>query len=423
VTAPTEVLSYIQTALTSGQTSAVLTQNANGTWAISVDIGPGKSYLTLPLLQGNEGTAGQSAFPLMPMMDIYDSNADLPAIGTLTNTVADIGKFWIIYQLDEQGQCTSTGAYIWFGTEYRFLPFGSQGPEGAYPVIVPLVELLEPERFSQPVVNEGSTGAPNNPYLLTMELSIPQGPQGPSCPLGEMFDVDEAIPPLQGQFLAATSSTVTIDDVEMAVWSPADVGTLPLMPYSVPQSAFVSTLGITFDSIVTIAAFTVPPQPFPWKPVIFGQIQMWEFDIPTLQSILQGGIRGLLADIEGLVPFQVGIEVMLGSPTGTMIGRGFGNSLTGAVTIMPHCSAPGEFASTAMTPGNDVGLVPANTTGPASSIYVNVINDGLATIYDYNSSTAELFVLACPVTEPLKKPIPVAFNTKVTFSATVTEGS
>lgn len=402
MTAPTEVLPYVQTALTSGQCSAVMTQNPSGTWALSVDVGPGAAVLGMPALQGNQGTAGRAQFPLRLMADLYDSSGDLPAIGTLTDTPADIGKYWIIYTLGENGECTSTGAYIWFGTEYRFLPFGSQGPPGKYPVIVPLAELLGPDEQSQPVIAEGGTGAAANPYLMTMQLSIPTGPSGPSCALAHMVDVDISTPPLIGEFLTHKGATVDYGGDALPVWSPAEVGALPILPYSVPQAAFTAQFGITFESIVTIASFTIPPAAWPTKPIIFGQIEMFELEL-------------------SFAPLQIGIEVRLGSPTGTLVARGFGNTLSGVVTLIPHCSSPSE-PTKAMTPGNDVALIPQNTTGPASTLYVNVINDGIIAIYDYNPSNAEMFILQVPATgaEQLQSAIPVALNTKVVLAGTVT---
>lgn len=392
-TGTVEVLSYLQKALASGQTSGVITKNADGTYAMSIDIGPGASFLTLSPIQGPQGISGVNQFPLMLMPDTYDSPADLPAPGTLTDTEADIGKFWMIDILNEEGQCTSTAAYIWFGTEFRFLPFGSQGPPGPYPVIVPYINLLGPNMASQPVVT--GTGIADDPFLWTLDLSVPEGPVGPSCPLAEMEDVDESVPPITGQFLAATAATVDVGDTDLTVWAPQSVGEFVPLCYTVPRAAFIATSGITFDSSVTIASFTVPANPWPWKPICFGQVLMWELEL-------------------SFAPLTIGIEVRLNSPTGTLVARGFGNTLSGVVTIFPHTSAPGS-PTVAMTPGNGVGLVAANT---AATLYVTLVNDGLIGIYDYNSGDAELFVMACPSTQPiaLKRGIFGALSTKVTLT-------
>lgn len=429
MTAPLEVLSYVQSALTSGQTQAMLTTNPDGSYSLAVDIGPGATDLSMAALQGNEGAAGDPQFALIPMPDIYDSADDLPAAGVLTNTDADIGKYWIINIGDgsDDDPCTSVGAYIWFGTEFRFLPFGRQGPSGTYPVIMPMVSLYGPNHTPQISVNEGSDGSPSSPYVLTTELSIPEGPPGPCCPIAQMPDVTEGTflnngtPPEVGQFLTYTGESVDYGDQDLPLWAPAFTGTDLLMPYSIPAAAFTAQAGITFESVVTICTFTVPAKPWAWKPVVFGQIQVFEAEL-------------------SLQPLLIGIEVMLGAPSGenaTLVARGFGNTLNGCVTIVPHTSSSGStskaftdvtITDTSAAPNgqlctlggfNDVGLVGANAAGTESTLYINLVNDGIVAIYDYNASQAEVFVLAVPVTEPTFRPQAAAMRMNVTLSVAV----
>lgn len=366
-----DALDYLRNALNSGQVSAFVTQNADGTLAASVDIGPGSDQLEVTPLLGPTGPAGPAQFPLIPQPDIYTDPSDLPA--ALTNTAADIGKFWIIVQTDGSGNTISVMAYIWYGKQYRKLPFGTQGPEGPYGIIKPFVTLLPPDETSTLVVSGAGTMV--SPYSATLDLSIPAGPPGESQPLANFADINETVPPTVGQFLTATSTMVGGHHV----WTPQNVGDVPLMPYSVPRSAFTAQFGINFGGApATIATFVMPAQAWSWKPIVFGQIRMFEVSL-------------------SLNPLQIGLEVRLGSATGTLVGRGFGNDLAGVVTIMPHCSSPGS-PTTAMTPTNGTGLVAANTSGGPSTLFVNVLNDGILTVYDYNPSDAELFVLACPAT-------------------------
>lgn len=369
MTASVDALNYLRDALASGQVSAFVTQNPDGTLAVQVDVGPGADKTVIEPLKGPTGAAGTAQFPLRPQVDVYTTPADLPA--ALTNTAADIGKFWIIAQTDDAGDSISVFAYIWYGTGFRRLAFGTQGPPGSYGAIRPSATLLDPGNTSQLVVTDGS-GTVTDPWLVDMELSIPEGPPGPSQPLANFTDVDMDTLPTVGQFLAYNGSA----------WTPTNIGDITLMPYVVPHSVFGAKFGIEFGGApATIAAYTVPAQAWAWKPLVFGQMRLFEAAL-------------------SLNPFTIGVEVLLGSPdpaVGTLVARAWGNDLSGVVTIMPHTSRPGS-PTVAMTPSNSVGLVDAGVAGQACTLYVNIVNDGIVMVYDYQPADAQLFVLACPAT-------------------------
>ena len=399
VTSPNvETLAFLQDALAKGDTLAVVSQDGQGNLTISAEIGPGSAFLGLTPLVGPEGAAGQSQFPLLLQEEVFDDPSDLPT--DLTPTAADIGRYWIIdVQNQDTGAVTSTGAYIWFGSEFRFLPFGNQGPPGPYGVIAPFVTLLPPDNASQPVVT--GSGVAGDPYLWTLELSVPEGPVGPCCPVAEMPDFQSVARPTVGQFITATGEHIEYGGHSLPLWAPANVGDIVPACYTVPQSAFTAAAGITFESTVTIATFSVPANAWPWKPIVFGQIQMYEAEL-------------------SFNPLAIGIEVLLGSPNpevGTLVARGYGNTPGGVVTIVPHTSSPSS-PSTAMTPWNSVGLVAANHGGPAATLYVNLINDGIVAVWDYNPQGAEIFVMACPSTsqEELGLTIYGSLHPKVTLS-------
>jgi hypothetical protein len=89
----------------------------------------------------------------------------------------------------------------------------------------------------------------------------------------------------------------------------------------------------------------------------------------------------------------VGAEVLLGNPTtGQRIARGFGNSL-GYTTFIPHPSGPDNTAA-AITPSNTLGLVPAGQVG---HLYFNLVNQGMAGVYDFTAVNSGAFVAAWPV--------------------------
>jgi hypothetical protein len=148
------------------------------------------------------------------------------------------------------------------------------------------------------------------------------------------------------------------------------------MLYTIPESAFTSASGIGSDT-QPICTFQVPQQAWKWKPWVFGQLKIFGVNI-------------------SFTPLLVGAEVRLGNPTtGPIVARGYGNSL-GSVTLIPHTSDANN-PSASMTPTNAYGLVLANHVGTTGTLYVNLINQGMAGLYDFSSTDAQLNVLAMPV--------------------------
>jgi hypothetical protein len=108
-----------------------------------------------------------------------------------------------------------------------------------------------------------------------------------------------------------------------------------------------------------------------------------------------GHIRatGLEFDIDPLI---IGAEVRLGNATaGPLVGRGFGNSSTWS-TITPHFSSA-SAAMDAVSPDGSVAVVPANHSGNAGTLYMNLFNDGLFGIYNFDKAGAQLIVVCIPV--------------------------
>lgn len=189
------------------------------------------------------------------------------------------------------------------------------------------------------------------------------------------------------------SSTVTFTDTGAATTpaTPPSVGVVAGRPiwanvpmpqlfptmYTVPESAFVSQFGIGLGGSVTIATYAVPPQPFPWKPFVLGQMQV-------------------LGASLSFTPLLVGAEVLLGNATtGKQVALGYGNSL-GAISLIAQPSSPGS-PSAAMTPLNTLGYVPANHTGTQGTLYVKILNQGIAEVFDFNNANSGLVVVCIPV--------------------------
>jgi hypothetical protein len=437
--------------------------------------------MTIAAVIGPEGPAGASSFALTLEADDIDDPSDLPQ--TLTNTAADQGKFWLIDDVDANGNIIGSSMYVWYGTTFRRLMLGSPGPPGPVPIITPFVNLA-----SYPGDSYMTTGGTEYEPTMTFNLAIPPGPEGPGSALALCPDVNEATAPVAGDVLGFLGSYVTVylsppqqlatngigsggglpagawyyqvtaisaagestpslesevtvfgstssvllswDPVESATgykvyrgdaslgenallttinsgatvtytdtgtagtavtppttntasvqfpeWQPVSISQLLPSPYSMPEASFTAFSGISQRA--PIGSFAIPPQSFPWTPIVWGHIGAYGVEL-------------------SLTPLTIGCEVLLGDPsTGTLIARGFGNDL-GEVNIMPHYSTPSNPGA-AITPSNNIAVVPANNSNPAeSTIYVNLYNDGELGLYQFSPTDAQIFVMVTPVVE------------------------
>lgn len=350
----------------------------------SLELFGDQGALAVPVLQGPPGPQGAPQFALRFQNDNLSAPADLP--DDLTNTDADIGKYWIFKTLDNNGNVVGASAYIWYGTEYRILPMGSQGPPGPYPVITPTVNLIDPDLTSFITVS-----GPNSNPQWQLHLAVPQGPQGPAAALASCPDVNLSTPPQIGQVLGFNGQyTLSGQPIFQPLW----VGDILPAPYTIPESAFVSYSGIT-GSTQTVCTYQTQAQQWPWKPWINGQMEV-------------GGAA------LSFNPTEIGVEVRLDDPnTGTLIATGVGNT-TGSVTITPHTSSPSN-PTNAMTPSNNYALVAA---GKAPKIYVNLVNEGLVTAFDYTSAGSQLSMIALPI--GTERALPTAYFGTFTTRHSVT---
>lgn len=362
---------------------------------VTMDVNADQGTVIVPGLVGDTGPAGQPQFALELQLDVFSSPSQLP--NDLTDSSSDIGKYWLIEQTDDNGNVVSSAAYIWWGSDFRTLPFGTQGPIGPYPEITPEVILIDPDEASY-IENTGTLSNPS----WTFNLAVPRGPQGPDATLAGCPDVSETTPPTVGQVLGFNGQY----NAGLPVWQPMTVGDIMPQPYTVPESAFNSYTGIS-TSTQTICTFAVPTNPWAWKPLVWGQIEVFGLELSTN-------------------PLLIGVEVRLGDPnSGTLVATGFGNALGGVLTIVPQTSTS-QSTNAAMTPSNSTALVPANHTGNTGTLYVNLVNQGVAAVYDYSASNSQLFVLATPASTEgaVNAAIYGSLSSKVTLSAqTITQGS
>jgi len=328
-------------------------------------------------LRGPRGFKGKHSFQLRLQDEpLCDSPADLP--NDLTNTPDDIGKYWEIAILDEWGNVISVESHIWWGESWRKMIMGSYGPPGPVPDIEPHTNLIEPQDYptypdtTSWVDTAGTTLQPS----WIFNLAVPAGIPGEITDLFDFPDVDTSVVPEFGDLMTATNRYT---EGGLQIWEPRSIEPYLPGPWSMPESAFVTYSG--FSQRAAIGSFVIPPQPWPWTPVVWGHL----------------GSGGLTLSA---TPLMIGVEVLLGDPTkGVQISRGFGNTL-GEVNIMSHYSKA-KKETEAITPSNRRALVPANHTNPAQgTIYVNLWNDGALGLYDFDPKNAQVFVMVVPILTP-----------------------
>lgn len=150
--------------------------------------------------------------------------------------------------------------------------------------------------------------------------------------------------------------------------------------YTFPESAFGHGLSIGFlpgllsPSEITVGIFSLPQQPWPWVPMVFGSIVVDGLSI-------------------SLTPLQAQAHIRLGSAsTGQIVGSATAGSF-GTMTVVP------DLTSTAVDPLHPGrAVVPAYHTGNLGTLYFNLVELGLLDIFTYNQGkNAQLTVLVIPL--------------------------
>ena len=337
-------------------------------WA-TYEVAGDNGTLFMAAVLGPDGLPGRDAIALKLQTDTVDSPDQLPS-ESLTNTEADIGRYWLLDDVNEDGDVIGSSMYVWYGSSWRRLMLGSPGPPGPTPIITPTVELVEEDDPSEVIVG----GTPAYP-TWHLKLNVPPGPEGPAPSLYSCPDVDfTTTRPQPGDILGFTGS-YTADN--HPIWVPVSISQLVPAPFSMPESSFTSFTGISQRA--PIGSLSLPPQPYDWIPIVWGHCGATGVEVTA-------------------TPLSIGCEVRMGHPqTGTLVARGFGSAFSD-VAIMPHFSSPGGGAGTAIAPGNGHACVPANHTEPSvGTLYVNLYNDGAIGLYAFSPADAQLFILVMPV--------------------------
>lgn len=317
------------------------------------------------VLQGPRGLPGINA----PVFDVLWD----PAITEVGDLPADPGPafknkgYWIKNpDPDPWGLL-----YIWTGNTgsgWKPIVPGPAGPRGLTPEFDVTVESISWADQQAGAVSEVIPGGGAANPSLHFKIAAPRGPEGPSGRIRLAADYSEE----QG---APQAGWGIFWDNEEGYYKPADPNFALPRFYSVPEGAFTNFSGVAQRQ--QICSFPIPPQPFDWVPIVIGHIRA----------------VGLEVDSDPLI---IGSEVRLGDPSsGQLVSRGFG-TIASWTTFTPHFST-NSTAMDAASPDGSVGRVPANHSGDEGTLYVNLYNDGLVGIYNFNKAGAQLGVIVMPV--------------------------
>lgn len=309
------------------------------------------SVLTVPVLKGEKGDDGEPS-PIVDMEVDYSVVQQPSDLAGLTLGPADKGRTWWF-----PGDAT---AYYWTGEAFMQRPIGSQGRPGPTPQLSFSFERVAPGSGT----TSDQSGPASSPHIH-VKVDPPAGPPGPSKAISLSEDYDTTSIAENGQALTWNSTK--------SKWEPSDFIAKHPMMFSVPESAFTSMATIV-NGRQNILSFPMPALDYAWVPLVLGRI------------------KAIGVDLNILNPFKIGAEARLGDPlTGTLIGRGVG-SIAQECVFLPHFSSPGD-PNVSVSPDNGHAQVNA---GQATTINVNLVNDGLLGMYAFNNQNAQLVVLAIP---------------------------
>lgn len=309
------------------------------------------AVITTNVLVGPKGDKGDNA----PIVTLH-----WPAPANVGDLPSDWGSDKI-----NHGYWIGGTVYVWDGTTWRAAQPGPAGPPGPSPLITPTCETIPLDERGPGVTDEVVvTGTSLLPHYHFRLLS-PQGPQGEMGPMNEITDYDTTTTADPGKVMTVLPN---------GKWGPSDFATKHPRLYTIPEQAFTSTPALgTIAQRTPILSYTVPAQDYDWVPFVIGHIKA----------------NGLELDEDPLI---IGSEVRLGDvASGTLIGRGFGNSSKWS-TIVPRFSSSGD-PTAAAAPDNGLGKVLA---GQEATINMSLYNDGLAGYYIFNRKDAQLAILTIP---------------------------
>ncbi|WP_278266199.1 hypothetical protein [Nocardia sp. AG03] len=217
---------------------------------------------------GEQGRPGRPGTTFRKMGEIANAAARPGGLGAEQR-----GHWW--HRLDDDGMD------VWTGASWQHSPaaVGAKGPV-ADALSVITVTTPPDERLTAPAVQIESVGG-----VQRITVNAPAGPRGPEGPPGESgpivggSDYDSSSGPSHGGVFAYNRAGGKF------VPAPAPLGAGPWSWY---ETGFVETTEVT-ASRLTVATFTIPAQPFAWRPIVYGHLYVGA--AVTASNYGQGTVR------------------------------------------------------------------------------------------------------------------------------------
>ncbi|MFC4123699.1 hypothetical protein [Nocardia rhizosphaerae] len=217
---------------------------------------------------GEKGRPGRPGTTFRKMGEIPDIAGRPSGLGTEHR-----GQWW--HRLDDDGMD------VWTGDSWQHSP-AAVGPKGsvAEPTSFVPAETRHKAELTAPAVLIEPVGAQQRiTATAPAGLRGPKGPAGESGPINTAPDFDSTSGPSHGGVFAYNRAGGKFGP------APAPLGVGPWGWY---ESEFIATTEVT-ASRLTVATFTVPAQPFAWRPLVSGHLYVGA--AATASNHAQGTVR------------------------------------------------------------------------------------------------------------------------------------
>ncbi|MFF0631526.1 hypothetical protein ACFYTS_03415 [Nocardia sp. NPDC004151] len=324
----------------------------NGLPILTANIAVADDVADLPLPAGPAGPRGRRGRPrttFRKMGAIPDAAARPTGLGA-----DDRGCWW--HRMDDDGMD------VWDGAGWRHSPH-AVGPRGplAPANSITVTETIHNWNLTVPAVDFTGKGAEQQ-VNVTAPAGVqgPKGPAGTSGAIADSPDYDKATSPGPGSVFAYHRASQKFRPM------PPPMGT---GPWSWFQEDFAADQEIDAASI-TVGNFTIPAQPFAWRPVVQGHLYVY----------------GASASVEATVRLSNGDGAVLAAT----------RSCTGGYLYLPlFTSYRDDQAVKTLSPGSTFATLPA---GQPANLVVSVarVGDGSGKI-GFSRNQASLVVHAQPI--------------------------